>query len=85
MCNKSRVKESLVYLGKKYGITQKALSEALGLTYQAFNMKVNGHSDFTRIEIMSIMNLFGLSPRQLVYVFFELESEGSTFDVSVFE
>lgn len=65
------MKEKIKALLKVHGVSQNDLADALGLTYQTISIKVNGHKEFTRDEIMAIKLMFKLTAEQLDYIFFD--------------
>lgn len=69
------MKEALLFLIRKHGITQKELADVLGVTYQTLNLKINGHTEFTRSEILGIKVFFKLTPIQVDYLFFRVEDD----------
>lgn len=59
----------------KYGHTQNDLAELLGLTYQSVSIKINGHKDFTQSEIFTMIHCYGLTPEEVVDIFFSVDSK----------
>lgn len=53
-------KKLLLNLIKEKGLKQKFLAEKLGITYQAFNNKINNLSEFTVSEAYEIANLLDI-------------------------
>lgn len=58
---------------EKYGHTQNDLAELLCITYQSVSIKLNGKKDFTQTEIFKIISFYGLTPEQVVDIFFNKE------------
>jgi transcriptional regulator with XRE-family HTH domain len=76
------MKEKLKGLLKKNKITQNELAEMLGLTYQTISIKMNGHKDFTQSEIRAIIKVFGLTPEEVVDIFFNDSSNTDTSEAA---
>lgn len=57
---------------KRFGDTQKRLSECLGITRTTLNAKINQRNKavFTQTEIMAIKMRYGLAPETLQKIFF---------------
>lgn len=50
--------------------TLEKLATYLEITYQTLSKKMNGHVEFTRIEIKKIKDRYSLTAEQLDYIFF---------------
>ena len=48
------------------------LASFLDISYQTLNKKINGHTDFYRLEIAKIKIRYGLTPEQVDYIFFQV-------------
>ena len=51
------------------------LSEFLGITRQALSRKVDGSNDFKQTEIDKLISRWGLTPHEVVQIFFDSESD----------
>lgn len=58
---------------EKYG-SQRKLAEALGITFEALNMKLNGRSPFRQAEMVTISRLLEFPTSDIAKYFFCLES-----------
>lgn len=54
----------------RYGFSQERLANAIGISYQSFSYKLNGHRQFTREEIMKISEHLELTPEMRDKIFF---------------
>lgn len=65
---------------KIFGDTQSTLAEALGITVQALNAKMNGRNEFTRSEIQMIKERYHLTAEEVDFIFFtqDVSCEGTT-------
>lgn len=52
-----------------FGDTNESLAEALGITPQAFSLKLNGNQEFKQSEIKAIKNRYELTPDEIVDIF----------------
>lgn len=81
MTNTRLLREAIKNSGLKIGYI--ISKEQLNLSYQGFENKVNGDSEFTASEIMKISELLELSVEDRDYIFFKNNSElNSTKEVS---
>ena len=46
-----------------------SLAEALGITPQAFSLKLNGNQEFKQSEIKAIKERYNLTPEEIVDIF----------------
>lgn len=71
MLNKALLMSVLV----KNGDTQETLADAMGISLSRLNAKINQRdgADFTRAEILFMVNRYGLSPDMTMEIFFALE------------
>lgn len=53
-----------------FGEDQSDLADLLGITYQSVSLKLNGHSEFKRSELIAIKQHYKLTPEQFMYIFF---------------
>ena len=73
--NKSGV-EIIRQAGAKKGLrTDRQIAKAIGISYQTFSRKINGHADFTLKEIGSLRDQLDLSRNQIYLIFFASENE----------
>lgn len=49
--------------------TNESLAEALGITPQAFSLKLNGNQEFKQSEIKAIKERYNLTPEEIVDIF----------------
>ncbi len=54
----------------KNGDTQEKLAEAMGLQTSGLNMRINGHIEFRRNEIIFIKQRYGLTTDEIDAIFF---------------
>jgi len=64
------MKHKLRIILDRYKHTQNDLAALLGITYQSVSIKLNGKKDFTQTEIYKIISYYGLTPEQVVDIFF---------------
>ena len=55
---------------KIYGDTQSSLAEAIGISVQALNYKMNGKGEFTMGEIQKIKERYHLTAEEVDEIFF---------------
>ena len=67
------MKRKIKALLKLHGITQNEMAEIIGVTYQTFSIKLNGHKDFYRSEILAMKIAFGLTEEEIDDIFFSLD------------
>lgn len=70
----SSQKERLREVLDRYGHNQNDLAELLGKSYQSVSIKMNGKNDFTQTEIFKIIHHYGLTPDEVFYIFFSIDS-----------
>ena len=66
-----KTKDRLKEIIKTYNDSFAELADALGISYQSLNKKLNGHVDFKRIEIKIIKERYMLSAEDVDYIFFD--------------
>ena len=54
----------------KHGDRQKDLAQVLGISNAYMNRKINGHAEFTRLEMDTIRERYSLSDGEFVSCFF---------------
>ena len=64
---------------KIFGDTQKDLAEAIGISVQSLNYKLNEKVDFTRSEIQKIKERYKLTAEEIDEIFFsqDVSCEGT--------
>lgn len=74
---KNMNKRKLVAIMYEHGDTQQSLAEAMGISLQRFNAKINetGGAEFTQSEIRFIKERYNLTSEEVEEIFF-------TYDVS---
>ena len=61
---------SLKNFRRKYSITQKKMSEVIGINIKTYRNKEEGYTPFLQSEIMKIIIAFDLSPHEAFSMFF---------------
>lgn len=51
--------------------TTETLADAIGISRASFSKKLNGHVDFSRMEVMNISSILNLSTEKRDLIFFE--------------
>ena len=63
-------KYRLEYEIKRRGLVKEDVQQAIGLSRTAFYRKCNGITDFTLSEVRAIADFLGLSPDDILDIFF---------------
>lgn len=64
--------EALRMYAAKQGLrTDRQIAEALGISYQSYSRKINGHTDFSFKELCDLRDSLRLNKSQFYALFFE--------------
>ena len=66
MFDKARFRAALILKGLK----MEDMAQKLGINPATLSRKINGESDFTRLELMKIREILDLTPEQFDAIFF---------------